>query len=59
MRIIGIAMNEIGKLTKKPTAKAPGHLCQKIELNPAFINVKTKDMKRDMAKDTEVPNKML
>jgi hypothetical protein len=49
----------MGKLTEKPTTKPLAHLCQKLELNPAFINVKTKDMKKDMAKDTEVPNKML
>ena len=49
----------MGKLTEKPTAKPIAHFCQKLELNPAFINVKTKDIKKDMVKATEVPNKTL
>jgi len=47
---------EMGKPTKKLIGKAIGHLSQKLGLNPAFISVRTRDMKKDIVMDTKVPN---
>ena len=47
----------MGKPTKKLIGKAVSHLCQKLTLNPAFISVRTRDMKKDIVMDTKVPNK--
>ena len=47
----------MGKPTKKLIGKVIGHLSQKLGLNPVFISVRTRDMKKDMIMDTKVPNK--
>jgi hypothetical protein len=46
----------MGKPTAKLTAKATIHLCQKLGPNPAFISVRTRDMKKDIVMETKVPN---
>jgi hypothetical protein len=48
---------EMGKPTKKLTVNAISQISQKLGLNPAFISVRKKDITRDIARDTKVPNK--
>jgi len=51
--------SEMGKPTKKLIGKAMGHFPQKLGLNPVFISVRTRDMKKDIVMDTKVPNTMV
>ena len=53
---MGIMTSEMGKPTKKLTANAINQICQKLGLNPAFISVRKKDITKDIARDTKVPN---
>ena len=48
---------EVGRLTKKLTAKAMSQIPQKFGTYPTFISVRARDMKKDMPMETNAANK--
>jgi len=53
----GMITKEVGKLTAKPIKKALNHLVGKSGTRPKLINVRTKDIAKDMPSDIKKPNK--
>ncbi len=53
----GIIAKDVGKLTAKPIKKARSHLAGKSETRPKLINVRVRDMAKDMPNDMKAPNK--
>ena len=49
----------IGKATIKPTIKLFSHALKKPGTKPTFIQVRIKDIKKDMARDINMPNTTL
>ena len=49
----------IGKATIKPTIKLFSHALKKPGTKPTFIQARIKDIKKDMARDINMPNTTL